>query len=347
MTQPIEKDADGALDSHRRRAATDPARRDGARRRRRRPRERRRPHARGRVGDAGSDQLHVALGARARVHAVRRRAASTSSRSARWCRPARPGATPRSRSRSTTATRGAASARPTARSRSAGCSTRRRGPTHFVRPGHVFPLRARDGGVLERRGHTEAAVDLARLAGLAPVAVICEVLHDDGSPARFPYLEMFARGAPHRDDLGRAARRVPRAQASTRRRTSRPPAAAATLEAATRSAAPTGWPSIDLVEVLREAEAGAAVARPLRHALGDARHELLAFGCRAAVAQRDEVQHPARDLVGVVAGRRGGAQRRCGTGRRPSTSSSIVASWMCSYSPSRSTMPPMRSAAVA
>jgi 3,4-dihydroxy 2-butanone 4-phosphate synthase/GTP cyclohydrolase II len=65
-------------------------------------------------------------------------------------------------------------------------------PEHFVRPGHVFPLRAREGGVLERRGHTEAAVDLARLAGCQPVAVICEVLHDDGSPARFPYLDMFA-----------------------------------------------------------------------------------------------------------------------------------------------------------
>jgi len=64
---------------------------------------------------------------------------------------------------------------------------------HFVRPGHVFPLRAREDGVLERRGHTEAAVDLARLAGCAPVAVICEVLHDDGSPARFPYLELFAQ----------------------------------------------------------------------------------------------------------------------------------------------------------
>jgi len=66
-------------------------------------------------------------------------------------------------------------------------------PGDFVRPGHVFPLRARPDGVLERRGHTEAAVDLARLAGLAPVAVICEVLHDDGSPARFPYLELFAQ----------------------------------------------------------------------------------------------------------------------------------------------------------
>jgi len=63
----------------------------------------------------------------------------------------------------------------------------------FLRPGHVFPLRARRGGVLERRGHTEAAVDLAVLAGCAPVAVICEVLHDDGSPARVPYLQLFAQ----------------------------------------------------------------------------------------------------------------------------------------------------------
>ena len=70
------------------------------------------------------------------------------------------------------------------------------GPSDFQRPGHVFPLRARPGGVLERRGHTEASVDLARLAGLPPVAMICEVLCEDGSPARFPYLERFA--AEHR-----------------------------------------------------------------------------------------------------------------------------------------------------
>jgi len=69
-------------------------------------------------------------------------------------------------------------------------------PSDFHRPGHVFPLRARPGGVLERRGHTEASVDLVRLAGLPAVAVICEVLHDDGSAARLPYLEMFA--AEHR-----------------------------------------------------------------------------------------------------------------------------------------------------
>jgi 3,4-dihydroxy 2-butanone 4-phosphate synthase / GTP cyclohydrolase II len=65
-------------------------------------------------------------------------------------------------------------------------------PTDFVRPGHVFPLRAREGGVLMRTGHTEAAVDLARLAGLAPCAVICEVLNDDGTIARGPELDRLA-----------------------------------------------------------------------------------------------------------------------------------------------------------
>jgi 3,4-dihydroxy 2-butanone 4-phosphate synthase/GTP cyclohydrolase II len=62
----------------------------------------------------------------------------------------------------------------------------------LVRPGHVFPLRARDGGVLKRRGHTEAAVDLARLAGLAPAGVLCELTRDDGDMMRLPDLERFA-----------------------------------------------------------------------------------------------------------------------------------------------------------
>jgi 3,4-dihydroxy-2-butanone 4-phosphate synthase len=66
------------------------------------------------------------------------------------------------------------------------------GASDFVRPGHVFPLRARDGGVLVRTGHTEAAVDLARMAGLAPCAVICEVLNDDGTIARGPELDRLA-----------------------------------------------------------------------------------------------------------------------------------------------------------
>lgn len=66
-------------------------------------------------------------------------------------------------------------------------------PEAFNRPGHVFPLRARDGGVLSRPGHTEAAVDLARLAGLQPVGVLSELINDDGSMMRRPELERFAR----------------------------------------------------------------------------------------------------------------------------------------------------------
>jgi 3,4-dihydroxy 2-butanone 4-phosphate synthase/GTP cyclohydrolase II len=63
----------------------------------------------------------------------------------------------------------------------------------FVRPGHVFPLRARDGGVLVRAGHTEAAVDLARLAGLKPAGTICEIMKEDGTMARLPDLVKFGR----------------------------------------------------------------------------------------------------------------------------------------------------------
>jgi 3,4-dihydroxy-2-butanone 4-phosphate synthase/GTP cyclohydrolase II len=66
-------------------------------------------------------------------------------------------------------------------------------PQDFARPGHVFPLRARRGGVLERRGQTEAAVDLARLAGLAPAGVICEIVKEDGTMARVPDLVRFCR----------------------------------------------------------------------------------------------------------------------------------------------------------
>jgi 3,4-dihydroxy 2-butanone 4-phosphate synthase/GTP cyclohydrolase II len=65
-------------------------------------------------------------------------------------------------------------------------------PYEIVQPGHVFPLRARDGGVLVRPGHTEAAVDLARLAGLTPAGAICEIVHDDGSLMRAPDLRRFA-----------------------------------------------------------------------------------------------------------------------------------------------------------
>ena len=66
-------------------------------------------------------------------------------------------------------------------------------PNDFQRPGHVFPLRAKDGGVLRRAGHTEAAVDLASLAGMFPAGVICEVMNEDGTMARLPELMRVAR----------------------------------------------------------------------------------------------------------------------------------------------------------
>ena len=66
------------------------------------------------------------------------------------------------------------------------------GPEDLARPGHVFPVRARPGGVLKRAGHTEASVDLANLAGLFPAAVICEIMNDDGTMARLPDLHQFA-----------------------------------------------------------------------------------------------------------------------------------------------------------
>lgn len=65
-------------------------------------------------------------------------------------------------------------------------------PQDLTRPGHVFPLRAREGGVLIRAGHTEGAVDLARLSGLFPAGAICEILNEDGTMARLPELERFA-----------------------------------------------------------------------------------------------------------------------------------------------------------
>ena len=66
-------------------------------------------------------------------------------------------------------------------------------PSDLARPGHIFPLRARDGGVLVRAGQTEAAVDLARIAGLTPAGVICEIMNDDGTMARVPALSKFAK----------------------------------------------------------------------------------------------------------------------------------------------------------
>jgi GTP cyclohydrolase II/3,4-dihydroxy-2-butanone 4-phosphate synthase len=66
-------------------------------------------------------------------------------------------------------------------------------PSDLRRPGHIFPLRAKEGGVLRRAGHTEAAVDLARLAGLQPAGVVCEIMNEDGTMARVPQLMEFAK----------------------------------------------------------------------------------------------------------------------------------------------------------
>ena len=66
-------------------------------------------------------------------------------------------------------------------------------PDDLIQPGHVFPLRAKDGGVLRRAGHTEASVDLAHMAGLQPAGVLCEILHDDGTMARLPELMEFRK----------------------------------------------------------------------------------------------------------------------------------------------------------
>ena len=66
-------------------------------------------------------------------------------------------------------------------------------PSDLARPGHIFPLNAKDGGVLERSGQTEAAIDITRLAGLYPAGVICEIMNEDGTMARMPQLEKFSR----------------------------------------------------------------------------------------------------------------------------------------------------------
>ena len=88
--------------------------------------------------------------------------------------------------------------------------------TELTRPGHVFPLRAVEGGVLRRAGHTEASVDLARLAGLEPAGVLCELVHDDGSMMRAPALPRLRRRARPADDLDRRPHRLPPAQREPR-----------------------------------------------------------------------------------------------------------------------------------
>jgi 3,4-dihydroxy 2-butanone 4-phosphate synthase/GTP cyclohydrolase II len=85
-------------------------------------------------------------------------------------------------------------------------------PADLVQPGHIFPLQAQDGGVLMRAGHTEAGCDLAGMAGLTPAAVICEVMKDDGTMARLPDLQAFARRAWPEDRHHCRSHRTPQPQ---------------------------------------------------------------------------------------------------------------------------------------
>ena len=113
-------------------------------------------------------------------------------RSARWPRTTRRRSRPPSPSRSRPARASRpASPRRTARDTIQVAIDPTKGPDDVIQPGHVFPLRARDGGVLVRAGQTEAAVDLARLAGLNPAGVVCEIMREDGTMARVPDLVEF------------------------------------------------------------------------------------------------------------------------------------------------------------
>ena len=95
-------------------------------------------------------------------------------------------------------------------------STRRRGRTTSSMPGHMFPLRAREGGVLVRAGQTEATVDLCKLAGLYPAGVLCEIMNADGTMARLPDLKRFAQAPRSQDHQRHADDQVPPAQGEAR-----------------------------------------------------------------------------------------------------------------------------------
>ena len=97
------------------------------------------------------------------------------------------------------------------------------GAADFVRPGHIFPLVAREGGVLMRSGHTEAAVDLCRLAGLPPVGVICELVNDDGTVMRGPQVAAFAAEHGAEAGVGRRPHRLPAAPGNADRAGRRAP----------------------------------------------------------------------------------------------------------------------------
>ena len=206
------------LATHRRSPAADPPRRDGPRRRRRRPRERGRPHDGRELGHARGDQLHAALGARARVHAVRR--PTCLDELDIWPDGARrtaPAATPRSRCRSTTSTAGSGiGAADRAHHDPPGRSTPTRGPSDFMRPGPRVPA-ARPPGRRARAARPHRGRGRPRPPRRPPAG------RGDlrGAPRRrlaraLPVPRAVRRGAPHRD--GRRSTR----SSSTASRTTTP-----------------------------------------------------------------------------------------------------------------------------
>ena len=144
-----------------------------------------------RLRHAGGDQLHGAVRPRPRLHAAHRGARAGSSNLA----PMTPREPLGARHQLHRVDRGGARRHHRHLGRRPRAHDARRGarrdakPDDIVQPGHVFPLMAQPGGVLVRAGHTEAGCDLARLAGLTPAAVICEIMKDDGTMARLPDLE--------------------------------------------------------------------------------------------------------------------------------------------------------------
>ena len=145
-------------------------------------------------GDPRRDQLHGPPRPRPDLPRADQGARRRSSGCSRWRAPTAAATRPPSPSRSRRATAfRPESAPPTARAPSRSRSMSANGPEALVSPGHVFPLVARPGGVLVRAGHTEAAVDVARLAGLNPSGVICEIMREDGTMARLDDLMDFAR----------------------------------------------------------------------------------------------------------------------------------------------------------
>ena len=181
----------------------------------------------------------------------------------------------------------------------------RSGPQDIATPGHVFPLRARDGGVLVRAGHTEAAVDIARLAGLNPSGVICEIMNEDGTMARLPDLVAFAQRhglkigtisdliAYRRryDNLVRETRGrapSPRSTAAPGRCGSSPtPPAAASTSCCPRATSPTPEPVLVRMHAVNPLEDLLGIHPGRSHQLRDAMLAIAAEGRGVVVLLRD------------------------------------------------------------